>query len=180
MRRLPTRLPGPVLLEPTIHGDERGFFMETYRRDALAELGVEEDFVQDNHSRSRRGIVRGMHYQPGMSKLVRCASGTVLDVLVDLRRDSPTFGEWESAELSDANGHQLYCPEGFAHGFAVISDSADLVYKCSAYYDAATEGGIAYDDPDLGIEWPAGLELIASERDRSAPTLREVADSLPF
>ena len=180
MQQLPTRLQGPVLLEPTIHGDARGFFMETYRRDALAGIGIADDFVQDNHSRSRRGIVRGMHYQPGMAKLVRCASGTVLDVLVDLRRDSPTFGEWESAELSDANGHQLYCPEGFGHGFAVISDSADLVYKCSAYYDAATEGGIAYDDPDLGIEWPAGLVLIASERDRCAPALREVAAALPF
>ena len=169
-----------MLGEPVVHGDERGFFLETYRRSAWAELGVGEEFVQDNHSRSARGVVRGMHYQRGMAKLVRCARGAIFDVLVDLRCGSPTFGEWESYELSDENLHQLYCPVGFAHGFCVVSDVADVIYSCSAYYEPAEEGGIAYDDPDLGIEWPAGIEFQVSPRDAAAPRLRDVADELPF
>jgi dTDP-4-dehydrorhamnose 3,5-epimerase len=180
MRRLPTRLSGPILLEPTVHGDERGFFVETYRRNVFAGLGVDAELVQDNHSRSRRGIVRGMHYQRGMAKLVRCARGEILDVLVDIRRDSQTFGEWEGFELNDSNHRQLYCPEGFGHGFCVLSEVADVVYKCSTYYDAELEGGFAYDDPDVGIDWPAEVELAASERDRGAPRLAEIRDSLPF
>jgi dTDP-4-dehydrorhamnose 3,5-epimerase len=180
MRALPTRLSGPVLIEPAIHGDERGFFVETYRRNVLEEIGVELDFVQDNHSRSRRGIVRGMHYQVGMAKLVRCARGEIFDVLVDLRRDSPTFGHWEGFELSDANHHQLFCPDGFAHGFCVTSELADVVYKTSVYYDPQLEGGFAYDDPEVAIEWPAKGELVASDRDRGAPRLAEIQDSLPF
>ncbi len=180
MRPLPTRLQGPVLIEPDIHGDERGFFLETYRRSALEDLGIADEFVQDNHSRSRRGILRGMHYQPGMAKLLRCARGSVLDVLVDLRSDGGSFGEWEAFELSDDNGHQLYCPDGFGHGFAVTSEVADVVYKCSAYYDQDAEGGFAHDDPDVGIQWPAGLELVASARDAAAPPLREIAPALPF
>jgi dTDP-4-dehydrorhamnose 3,5-epimerase len=174
MQRLPTKLDGPVLVEPVVHGDERGFFMETYRRNVFEELGVPDEFVQDNHSRSGRGIVRGMHYQPGMAKLVRCARGVILDVVVDIRPGSATFGEWESHELSDANGRQLYVPEMFGHGFCVLSEVADVVYSCSAYYDAEIEGGFAYDDPEIGIEWPADLELVASERDRSAPRLAEL------
>ncbi|CAN5267281.1 dTDP-4-dehydrorhamnose 3,5-epimerase [soil metagenome] len=169
-----------MLGEPVVHGDERGFFLETYRRSAWAELGVGEEFVQDNHSRSARGVVRGMHYQRGMAKLVRCARGAIFDVLVDLRCGSPTFGEWESYELSDENLHQLYCPVGFAHGFCVVSDVADVIYSCSAYYEPAAEGGIAYDDPDLGLEWPAGVEFRVSPRDPAAPRLRDVADELPF
>jgi dTDP-4-dehydrorhamnose 3,5-epimerase len=179
VERLPTRLDGPILLAPAKHGDHRGFFQETFRRDAYAELGIREDFVQDNHSRSRRGIVRGMHFQPGMSKLVRVTRGAVFDVLVDLRKGSPTFGQWEGIRLDDENLHQLYCPDGFAHGFCVVSDVADLVYKCSAYWDPAAERVFAYDDPEVGIEWP-DLELVASERDASAPPLREIADQLPF
>ena len=111
MRSLPTRLDGPVLIEPVVHGDARGFFLETYRQDALRELGIAEDFVQDNHSRSRQGVVRGMHFQRGMAKLIRCARGSIFDVLVDLRRDSPTFGQWEGFELTDQAHHALYCPE---------------------------------------------------------------------
>ena len=174
MRRLPTRLPGPVLLETAIHGDERGFFQETYRASTLAEHGIADDFVQDNHSRSRRGIVRGMHLQPGMAKLLRCARGAILDVLVDARPGSPTFGEWEGFELTDANGRVLYAPDGFGHGFCVLSDEADLVYKCSAYYDPEAEEGFAFDDPAVGIEWPAGIELQPSVRDRAAPPLSEI------
>ena len=174
MRAIATRLSGPLLIESAVHGDARGFFQETYRREAFAELGVAEDFVQDNHSRSRRGIVRGMHFQPGTAKLVRCARGAVFDVLVDIRPDSDTFGQWEGFELSDENHRQLYCPDGFAHGFCVLSEIADVVYSCSDYYDPESEGGFAYDDPDVGIEWPAGLELSASARDACAPALREL------
>jgi dTDP-4-dehydrorhamnose 3,5-epimerase len=179
MKPLPTRLQGPVLVELTVHGDDRGFFAETYRRGVYADLGVPEEFVQDNHSRSRRGIVRGMHYQPGMAKLVRCARGAILDVIVDIRPGSATFGEWEAHELSDANGRQLYVPDGFGHGFCVLSEVADVVYSCSDYYDAETEGGFAYDDPEIGVEWPRGLDLVVSERDRSAPRLADIRDRLP-
>ena len=180
MQRLETRLDGPLLLQPIVHGDERGFFLETYRRSALAEFGVEDEFVQDNHSRSRGGVARGMHFQPGMAKLIRCARGAIFDVVVDLRRGSPTFGQWEGFELSDANHHQFYCPDGFAHGFCVLSEVADVVYMTSDYYDPARESGFAYDDPAVGIVWPAGTELTVSARDASAPPLAEIADSLPF
>lgn len=182
MERLETRLDGPVLLAPAIHGDERGFFVETWRADAWSEHGVPTDFVQDNQSRSGRGTVRGIHYQtsPGQGKLVRCARGRVLDVVVDLRRDSPTFGEWEAVELDDERARQLWIPIGFGHGFCVLSDVADFVYKVTSVYDPATESGFRYDDPDVGINWPESLELRSSERDRTAPRLAEVADSLPF
>ncbi len=182
MRRLETRIEGPLLLEPTVHGDGRGFFLESYRRDTMAELGVDVDFVQDNHSRSARGVVRGMHFQvgDGQAKLVRCARGSILDVLVDLRRGSPTFGGWEAHELTDEAGHQVFAPVGFAHGFCVTSDVADVVYKCSSYYDPEVERGIAYDDPDLGIAWPDHIELRVSERDRTGPRLSEIEGELPF
>ncbi len=173
MRRLETNLDGPILLEPAVHGDERGFFVETARANVLAELGITDTFVQHNHSRSAHGVLRGMHFQPGMAKLVRCARGRILDVLVDIRPDSPSFGRWEGFELSDENHHQLYCPDGFAHGFCVLSDVADVVYLCSDYYDAARESGFSFDDPDVGIRWPE-LELTVSERDRQAPTLAEL------
>lgn len=179
MERLPTRLQGPMLLKPLVHRDERGFFLETYRRAAYGELGIGDQFVQDNHSRSGCGVVRGLHFQVGMAKLVSCARGSVYDVLVDIRPDSPTFGRWEAFELSDENVHQLYCPVGFAHGFCVTSDWADVVYKCSSYYDPALELGIAHDDPDVAVEWP-DLELRLSERDRGAPALREIRSELAF
>ena len=175
MRRLDTELEDLVLMEPVIHGDERGFFMETFRASALSELGIDDEWLQDNHSRSRRGVVRGMHLQPGMAKLVRCARGTIFDVAVDARPGSPTYGAWEGHELSDANGRQLYVPDGFAHGFCVVSAEADVLYKCSTYYDPQAEAGFAYDDPQVGIRWPPALDLQASERDRRAPAFSELA-----
>ena len=180
MQRLQTRLCGPILIEPVVHGDHRGFFLEAYRRSTFAELGIELDFVQENHSRSRQGIVRGMHFQPGMGKLVRCVRGSVLDVLVDIRRGSTMFGQWEAFELNDSNHHHLFCPEGFAHGFCVISEVADVVYGCTTYWDPETEAGFRYDDPEVGIAWPAGLELTPSARDAAAPLLSEIAESLQF
>jgi dTDP-4-dehydrorhamnose 3,5-epimerase len=182
MERLETRLDGPVLVKPLVHGDERGFFHETYRRNGYAELGIPEEFVQDNHSRSGHGIVRGMHFQigDGAAKLVRSAHGAILDVVVDIRRGSPTFGEWEAFELTDENLHQLYCPIGFAHGFCVLSEQADVMYKQTAYYNDQLERGISYDDPEVAIEWPRGLELEPSRRDAEAPLLREIQEELPF
>jgi len=182
MQRLQTRLDGLVLLAPAVHGDERGFFIETFRADVAREHGIPTEFVQDNQSRSRQGTLRGIHFQthPGQGKLVRVARGRVLDVVVDLRRGSPTFGEWEGIELDDVGGNTLWIPVGFGHGFLVLSETADFVYKCTNYYDPATEAGIKFNDPDVGIEWPADVELLYSQRDADAPTLREVADSLPF
>ena len=174
MRSLATKLEGPILLEPDVHCDARGFFVETARANTLAELGIPDAFVQDNHSRSGRGVIRGMHFQPGMAKLVRCARGRVYDVVVDVRPESSAFGRWEAFELNDANHHQLYCPDGFAHGFCVVSDEADVVYRCSAYYDPARETSFRFDDPEVGIDWPA-IELRTSERDSQAPLLRELA-----
>ena len=180
--QIDTRLEGPILIQPRVMRDERGFFHETYRRGEYARLGIDDEFVQDNHSRSTRGIVRGMHFKVGrgQSKLVRCARGAIYDVLVDIRRGSPTFGEWEGFELSEDNLRQLYCPIGFAHGFCVVSEVADVVYKCDAYYEGPLERGIAYDDPDVAVAWPEGLELTPSRRDATAPRLREVAEELPF
>jgi dTDP-4-dehydrorhamnose 3,5-epimerase len=182
MEQLETRLDGPILIRPTIHGDHRGFFHESYRRNVYSQLGIAEEYVQDNHSRSSRGIVRGMHFQVGrgMAKLVRCGRGAIVDVVVDLRRGSPTFAEWEAFELNDENLHQLYIPIGFAHGFCVTSEVADVMYKCDSYYDQSIERGISYDDPDVGIRWPEGVELIPSERDANAPLLRDVQNELPF
>ncbi len=182
MQRLETRLDGLVLLAPTVHGDERGFFVETFRADTARQHGIPTEFVQDNHSRSRQGTLRGIHFQthPGQGKLVRVARGKVLDVVVDLRRGSDTFGEWEAFELTDERGEMLWIPVGFGHGFLVLSEVADFVYKCTNYYDPATEAGIRFDDPEVGIEWPTSIELLYSERDATAPTLADVADSLPF
>lgn len=180
-RRLPTRIDGLVLIEPEVHGDERGFMVETFAAAAWAELGVDAEFVQQNHSRSSRGTLRGLHFQtaPGQAKLVRCARGEVLDVAVDLRRGSPTFGEWEAQRLDDVKHRQFYVPVGFAHGFAVLSEVADFTYQLSSLYDPATETGIAWDDPDVGVEWGVEEPLL-SERDKAAPTLAQVRDELPF
>jgi dTDP-4-dehydrorhamnose 3,5-epimerase len=174
VRILSANLEGPLVLEPEVHGDERGFFLETYRASVLEGSGLELEWVQDNHSRSRRGVVRGMHFQPSQAKLVRCARGAILDVIVDIRPSSETFGRWEAFELDDRSHRQLYCPDGFAHGFCVLSEEADVVYKTSVYWDPACEQGFAFDDPDVGICWPAGLELRASARDREALPLRTV------
>ena len=183
MKTIATRLEGPILIEPRVIGDDRGFLCETYRRNVFAELGIPEEMVQDNHSRSRRGIVRGMHFQigDGAAKLVRCARGAIVDVLVDIRRGSPTFGGWEAFELNEDNMRTVYCPVGFAHGFCVLSDVADVMYKQSSYYADATERGIAYDDPDVAVQWPLPIdELIPSHRDATAPRLRDIEHQLPF
>jgi len=181
MERLETKLDGLVLLAPAKHGDERGFFIETFRAETWAAHAVPTEFLQDNHSRSRRGTIRGIHFQthPGQGKLVRVARGSVVDVAVDLRRGSPTFGEWEAFVLDDERALQLYVPVGFGHGFCVTSEIADFVYKCTNYYDPATEAGFRFNDPAVGIEWP-DVELLYSERDRTAPLLAEIADDLPF
>jgi dTDP-4-dehydrorhamnose 3,5-epimerase len=180
-RRLETQLDGVALIEPEVHGDERGFLVETFRDDAWRELGVGVDFVQDNHSRSSRNILRGLHFQttPGQAKLVRCLRGRIWDVAVDLRSDSPTYRQWEGHELDDERHRQLYVPVGFAHGFCVLSDVADVAYKLSSPYDGATEAGIAWDDPDVGVEWPIA-DPVLSERDRTGPRLADVADELPW
>lgn len=183
MKQLATRLDGPILVAPKVLGDERGFFVETYRRSVFAELGIPEEMVQDNHSRSRRGIVRGMHFQigEGAAKLVRVSRGAIFDVVVDVRSGSPTFGQWEGFELTEENMHMLYCPIGFAHGFCVLSDIADVMYKQSNYYADETERGIAYNDPEVGIAWPLPTEeLVPSDRDAAAPRLSEIAAESPF
>jgi dTDP-4-dehydrorhamnose 3,5-epimerase len=171
----PTGLDGAVVLEPRVFPDERGFFTETYRREWHEQAGIPaaELFVQDNHSRSTRGVVRGMHFHigDGVAKLVRCARGRIVDVIVDLRRGSPTYAQWEGIELDDERMCALYVPVGFAHGFCVLSEVADVLYKQTAYYDPAVERGIAWDDPDIAI---------LSARDAAAPKLRELADELPF
>ena len=180
---IPTRLDGPKLIQPKAFGDERGFFVETYRRSDLMALGIQEEMVQDNHSRSSRGVVRGLHFTigRGAGKLVRCARGAIHDVLVDVRRGSPTYGQAEGFDLDDENLRVLYAPPGFAHGFCVVSEIADVVYKLDAYYDPATEREISYNDPDLAITWPVPAEeLQVSQRDLDAPRLRDVADGLPF
>ena len=181
LERLPTKLEGVVLLGPTVHGDERGFMVETYRRDLWAEHGVEVEFVQHNHSRSSKGTLRGIHFQtePGQAKLVRCPRGAILDVAVDLRRDSATYGQWEAHVLDDERHHQLFVPVGFGHGFAVLSEVADVAYLVSSLYDPLTEAGIAWDDPTVAVDWQVEDPLL-SERDKSAPKLAEIAETLPF
>jgi dTDP-4-dehydrorhamnose 3,5-epimerase len=181
MRRIDTSLPGLIIIEPVVHGDERGFFVESFRASALAELGIHDDWVQDNHSRSTRGVVRGMHFAlpPGQAKLIRCPRGAILDVCVDIRRGSPTYGQWDAVELDDRHMRMLYIPVGFAHGYCVTSDVADVMYKCSGYYDATLEREISVHDPDVGIAWPVAVPTL-SQRDSDAPLLRDIADSLPF
>jgi dTDP-4-dehydrorhamnose 3,5-epimerase len=185
MRSLSVQLEGLVVIEPSVYADERGFFSETYRQEWHEEVGLPANdlFVQDNHSRSMRGVVRGMHFHigDGVAKLVRCARGRILDVAVDLRRGSPTYGQWEGVELDEESMRELYVPVGFAHGFCVLSDVADVMYKQTAYYDPAVERGIAWNDPDVGIHWPLPVaELIVSDRDAAAPRLREIGEELPF
>lgn len=169
------------MIEPDVHGDERGFLVETFRRDKWAEMGIDVDFVQHNHSRSVKDTLRGLHFQtePGQAKLIRCPRGAIFDVAVDLRRGSPTFGEWEGHVLDDERHRQLFVPAGFGHGFAVLSEVADTAYLLSSLFDPATEAGIAWDDPEIGVEWPVEKPLL-SDRDKTAPRLSDVAGSLPF
>jgi dTDP-4-dehydrorhamnose 3,5-epimerase len=174
---------GVKILAPKVIEDARGFFMESYHRRDLAALGIEHEFVQDNHSRSTRGVLRGLHYQLGhaQAKLVRVTRGRVFDVVVDIRRGSPSFGSWAGVELSEENKLCLYAEEGFAHGFLVLSEIADFQYKCSDFFSAEDERGLPWDDPQIAIDWPLdNLELVLSERDRAWRPLDQVAvEDLP-
>jgi dTDP-4-dehydrorhamnose 3,5-epimerase len=175
MKSHPTSLPGVLLLEPVVRTDDRGFFLETWRADQYRELGIDLPFVQDNHSRSRQGVLRGLHYQIAnpQGKLIRVATGEVFDVAVDLRRSSPTFGRWVGVVLSEANQHQLWVPPGFAHGFYTLSPVADLLYKCTAYYSPADDRTLQWDDPEIGIDWPLleGRPPLVSSKDRTGTSL---------
>jgi dTDP-4-dehydrorhamnose 3,5-epimerase len=176
-----TPLPGVLLIEPDVFTDPRGFFMETYHAARFREqAGIEAVFVQDNHSRSARGVVRGLHYQEPdpQGKLVRCTRGALFDVAVDIRRGSPSFGKWFAQELSDENKLSMWIPPGFAHGFCALTDEADLVYKCTALYEAANDRSILWNDPDLAIAWPRLDSPSLSRKDAAAPPLRE-APELP-
>lgn len=178
MRVIPTALPEVLIIEPEVFADERGFFLESYSARRFNEaIGREVNFVQDNHSRSRKAVLRGLHYQrppSAQAKLVRVVSGAVFDVAVDIRRSSPRFGRWAACELSAENRRQLWVPEGFAHGFLTLSETADVLYKASAYYSPSADGSIAWDDPALGIEWPLGAGAILSPKDAAAPRLSQV------
>ena len=179
----PTTLQGAFLVSPTAFADQRGFFAETSRADRLAEQGITDHFVQENHSRSSLGVVRGLHFAigAGSAKLVRCARGAIWDVIVDLRRESETYLAWEGFDLTDDNLRSLYVPRGFAHGFCVLSAVADVVYKQSDYYDAEGERAILWSDERLAIEWPLPSEQITvSERDASAPSLDQLEAELNF
>ena len=175
-----TALPGVLLLEPKVFGDDRGFFLESWNARSFAEAGLDLTFVQDNHSRSARGVLRGLHYQlkHPQGKLVRVTAGTVFDVAVDVRRTSADFGRWVGYELSDANKRMLFIPPGFAHGFLVVSETADFLYKCTTLYDAPDDRGIAWNDPAIGIDWPdIGMAPLLSAKDAAAPHL---ADAVIF
>lgn len=174
MKRMDTSLEGVCLLEPTVFGDERGFFMETYNQEIFEKLGIGHRFVQDNFSRSRRGVLRGLHYQirHTQAKLVRVTLGEVFDVAVDIRVGSPTFGKWIGETLSAENKRQLFIPEGFAHGFYVLSERAEFAYKCSEFYAPAEERGICWNDAEIGIRWPVmDQPPILSARDQAWGTL---------
>lgn len=175
MRVIETALLGVRIIEPTVYEDARGFFYESYNQRDYAAQGIDDIFVQDNHSRSIRNVLRGLHYQapPGQAKLVRVAVGAVYDVAVDVRWGSPTFGRWVGVELSAENRRQLYIPVGFAHGFCVLSEVAEFLYKVTSYYSPPDERGIIWDDPDIGIAWPVSAPLL-SERDRRHPRLRDI------
>jgi len=175
MNVIETGLPDVLILEPRVFGDERGFFMESYNRQRFAELGLPTEFVQDNHSRSARGVLRGLHYQirQPQGKLVRVVCGAVYDVVVDLRRGSPTFGRWEGVELTEENKRMLWIPPGFAHGYLVLSDSADFLYKTTDFYAPEHERCLLWNDPALGISWPLSGEPILSAKDRAGKSLSE-------
>lgn len=176
-KAIETSLPGVLIVEPTVYGDERGFFMESYNRATFESLGLPGTFVQDNHSRSTRGVLRGLHYQypQWQGKLIRAIHGEIFDVAVDIRRSSPTFGQWYGAVLSSENRLQMYVPQGFAHGFCVLSEAAEIIYKCTALYKPSDDAGLRWNDPAIGIEWPID-DPVLSEKDQVAPLLDELPD----
>jgi dTDP-4-dehydrorhamnose 3,5-epimerase len=174
MKRIETSLPGVLILEPKVFEDARGYFYEAYRKDVLQGLGIDHPFVQDNQSFSRRGVLRGLHYQIGrpQAKLLRVLQGEIFDVAVDVRRGSPTFGKWAGEVLSGTNRRQMYVPRGFAHGFLVLSETAEILYKCSDLYAPQEERGILWSDPRVGIDWPlGGMTPVVNPRDAAYPTL---------
>jgi len=173
-----------IHIQPERHGDHRGFFAETYSRRKYSEFGIDVEFVQDNHSLSREvGTLRGLHFQSpphAQAKLVRCGRGAIFDVAVDIRRGSPTYGEWKGYELTAENGDQLYVPVGFAHGFVTLEPDSEIVYKCSDYYAPETEGAILWNDPDIGINWPTETAPILSDKDAVAPLLLDLESPFIF
>ena len=178
MKVVPTAIPEIKLFKPTIHRDGRGLFVESFRQDIFNQAtGTNHEFIQDNHSRSSKGVLRGLHYQlppHAQGKLVRVISGAVFDVAVDILRSSPSFGQWVGAELSAENHHQLWIPPGFAHGFVVLSDTADLVYKATAYYAPESDRGLLWNDPDIAIAWPQlDIDFSLSEKDRNQPAFKQ-------
>jgi len=179
LQRIETALPDVFLIEPKVIGDQRGFFLESYHREKYAALGIHDEFVQDNHSQSVRGTLRGLHYQleHAQAKLCRVVQGEVLDVAVDIRRGSPTFGRWMSAVLSAENKRLIYVPQGFAHGFAVLSETAEFLYKCSDFYYAEHEYGVLWNDPQLNINWNVANPIL-SAKDQKYPTLAQVPQEL--
>lgn len=174
----PCEIPGLVVIEPAVHGDARGYFMETYNQRDMQEAGMDMVFVQDNQSMSSQGVLRGLHYQLQypQGKLVRVIRGEVYDVAVDLRPDSASYGKWHGELLSEENKKQFYIPEGFAHGFYVLSETAEFCYKCTDFYHPGDEGGLRWNDPDIGVEWPLldGVPVLLSEKDKVQPFLKEL------
>lgn len=185
MNIITTNLPGVIVIEPKVYVDKRGFFLETFREDVLLQAGINAHFVQDNHTRSSQGVLRGLHYQMTQTqgKLVRVATGSVFDVAVDVRLGSPTFGQWYGTELNEDNMKMMYVPPGFAHGFVVLSETADFIYKCTDYYHPESEQGIAWDDPDLNIDWSIAEiaeKISLSDKDKQNVKLKDQpAEKLP-
>lgn len=169
------------LIIPKVFNDERGFFTETYKKSDFVSNGITEDFIQDNHSKSSKGVLRGLHFQmppKAQAKIVRCIKGCILDIAVDLRKDSETFKKWVTAELSEENKHMLYIPEGFAHGFAVLSDTAEILYKTSNEYSKDHDRGIRWNDPDINVDWNIDFEPVLSEKDKVQPFLKDIIEEL--
>ena len=185
MNIITTNLPGVIVIEPKVYVDKRGFFLETFREDVLLQAGINAHFVQDNHTRSSQGVLRGLHYQMTQTqgKLVRVAAGSVFDVVVDVRSGSPTFGQWYGTELNEDNIKMIYVPPGFAHGFVVLSETTDFIYKCTDYYHPESEQGIAWDDPDLNIDWSIAEiaeKISLSDKDKQNVKLKDQpAEKLP-
>ena len=177
MKVIETKLPGVLIIEPKVFGDSRGFFKETFQAQRYREAGVEYDFVQDNHSRSQKGVLRGLHFQINkpQGKLVSCSQGAVYDVAVDVDPESATFGQYVGIELNEDNHRQFWVPPGYAHGFCVLTDTADFQYKCTDYYDPSDEGGLIWNDLDVAIEWPIDQPLL-SDKDAKLPTLKDLAN----